>query len=154
MEALLGILTNLGFDSTLWPLLALMVGFHVLLSATYLRPHQALLRHRKEQTEGIKKEAQALSARADDRYSLYRSHLKKTNDAITKIFHRAEEDAKKEEAQILEAASKNCRDMITHAQQTMNAEKVDLATQLRGQVPGLADEIVSKALGRSLNMRS
>lgn len=153
MDALYSIIANLGFDSTFLPLFALMFVLYLFLSNLYLKPYQHLLHHRKEKTEGTKKEAQALAAKADDKYSLYRSRIKETNDKIQKIFKESEELAKKEESKIMSDALSKSKDILQSAQQQLESEKKSALESLSKEIPMIASEIATKALGRAVNAR-
>lgn len=153
MDALYSIIANLGFDSTFLPLFALMFVLYLFLSNLYLKPYQHLLHHRKEKTEGTKKEAQALAGKAEDKYSLYRSRIKETNDKIQKIFKEAEESAKKEEAKVLADAVGKSKDILQKAQAELESEKKTALETLSKDIPNIASEIATKALGRAVNVR-
>src|SRR5581483_9418822 len=109
MEALQQIAAQLGLDKTFYPLFGLMLVLYLLLRTVYFKPFEKLLQERKQRTEGAKKEAQGLIARAEEKLMQYKARLKETNERARKHIGEAEEAAKKEESKVLSEAAKQAK---------------------------------------------
>lgn len=150
MDAFINIASQLGIDHTLFYLFALMFPFYLVLRAVYLKPFQKLLHDRKEKTEGMKKEAEALSLKADAVYTDYKLKIKDVHEQARHAYLEAEKYAKNEEAKILAEAAMKSKTTLQAAQKELDAQKKATLDDLAKDVTGLASEIAEKILGRSV----
>jgi F-type H+-transporting ATPase subunit b len=148
MDQLKLVAEQLGIDETFYYLFGLMVLLYVVLSAVYLKPFQRLLHSRKEKTEGSKKEAQELSAKAEEKFNTYKARLKDVNEKARQTFRASEEQAKKEEGKILADAAMKSKVSLQNTQKELDAQRKATLDALTNDVAGIAEDIAAKVLGR------
>jgi F0F1-type ATP synthase membrane subunit b/b' len=148
MDTLKQIIAQLGIDDSFFWLFGMMWVLYALLSVTYLKPFQKLLHARKEKTEGTKKEAAELTARAEEKFGQYKERLKEITDEARREYRSREEAAKKEEAKILGDASHKAKTALQGAQRELDSQKKAVLETLSNDISGLATDIATKVLGR------
>lgn len=153
MEALTQIAGQLGVDETFFYLFALVWVFFFVFSTTYLRPYQRLLHDRHLKTEGAKKEALDLTAKAEEKFAQYKARLKEVNDQARATVRASEEAAKKEESKIIGEASTKSKVALQNAQSELDAQRKATLDALSGEIAGIANDIASKAMGRPVSAR-
>ena len=153
MDTLIEIATQLGIDSTFYYLFVLVLVLYFLMSATYLRPFQKHLHHRKEKTDGVKKEAQELTGRAEEKFSQYKARLKDVNDQARQAMRENEETARREESKILADAGTKAKASLQSIQKELDTQKKITVEALSGEISGLATEIATKVMGRPAGTR-
>lgn len=147
MDALAQIAAQLGLDDTFFFLFGLIIVLYFFLSQAYLKPYQRLLHERKHSIDGVKKEAAAVMARAEDTFASYKERLKSvTHDSHLRI-RESEEIARKEESKILGVASANAKAALQNAQHQLEEQHRTAVASLSSEISGLAQQIAEKVLG-------
>lgn len=144
---------QLGIDSSFYYLFGLIVGLYFFLSFAYLRPFQKLLEQRRARTEGTKEDAADLIAKADEIFNQYKARLKQVNDEARQILRDGEAVARKEEAQILDAASQKSKAALQDAVKELEGQRRAAVESLGGSIIGLAGDIATKVLGRQVSAK-
>ncbi|MEW6057937.1 MAG: ATP synthase F0 subunit B [Bdellovibrionota bacterium] len=152
MDALRDIAAQLGLDQTFFYLFGLVFALHLFLSATYLKPFQKLIEHRRKKTEGVKEEAQQLMAQAEEKFNQYKSRLKEVNERARSAYRDSEEQARKEESRILGEASARAKDTLQETQKELDQQRKATVAALSGEISGMASEIATKVMGRPLGV--
>jgi F0F1-type ATP synthase membrane subunit b/b' len=142
------ILNQLGVDHTFVYLFFLIMGLYFTLSVVYLKPFQNLLLKRKENTEGAKKQAQALLDQAEKKLELYKARLKDVRSRAQSMSAELHEEAKTEEAKILGEATTKAKSLILSKQKELENEKKSALALLEKELPDLSSKIAEKILGR------
>lgn len=153
MEQLAQIAAQLGIDNSFYYLFGMMYVLFLLLSTIYVKPFQKLIIYRREKTEGVKKEAQELTAQAEDKFSQYKTRLKAVNDKARQSFRDSEEAARKEESKIVAEASSKAKDSLQTTQRELDVQRKAALEALSGEISGIATDIATKVMGRQVSAR-
>lgn len=153
METLKQIAGQLGIDETFYYLFALVVLLYAVLSIVYLKPFQKLLHQRREKTEGAKKEAQELVAKAEEKFAQYKARLKEVNDKARQQMRESQEAAKKEESKIVGEAAMRVKVSLQNTQKELDAQRKVTLEALAADISGLSAEIATKVMGRPVGTR-
>lgn len=153
MEQLAQIAGQLGIDHTFYYLFGMMYVLFLLVSNIYVKPFQRLIILRREKTEGVKKEAQELTAQAEEKFSQYKARLKEINEKARQMLRDGEEVARKEESKILADAGSQAKESLQNTQKDLEAQRKAALDALSGEISGLAGEIATKVMGRPVNAR-
>lgn len=149
MDALAQIAAQLGIDESFYYLFGMMFVLYLLLRLVYLKPFQHLLHERKVKTEGAKKEAEELKAKAEQTHANYKARLKEVNDRARNALREGEDLAKKEEAKILGEAANKAKAALQNTQKELDAQRKAIIDALTGEISGMADQIAVKVMGRN-----
>jgi F-type H+-transporting ATPase subunit b len=153
MEILAQIAAQLGIDQTILYVFPLIVVLYVLLSVFYLKPFQRHLHHRREKTEGAKKAASELSARAEEKLAQYKARMKEIHEKSRGIVNENREAAKKEEMRIVGEASTKAKGTLQSAQKELEQQRRATLDALSGDISTIATDIATKAMGRPMGAR-
>lgn len=153
MEQLAQIAAQLGIDHTFYYLFGMMYVLFILISTIYVKPFQKLIVYRREKTEGVKKEAQELTAQAEDKFTQYKARLKDVNEKARTAFRESEEGARKEESKIAAEASSKAKDSLQATQRELDVQRKAALEALSGEISGIATDIATKVMGRSVSVR-
>jgi F0F1-type ATP synthase membrane subunit b/b' len=143
------IASQLGINSSIFYLFVLICVFHLVVSNLYIKPYQKLFEQREKSTSGASRQAEDLIKKTEQMQALYMERVKDLNIKVRAIHKEQEDKAKIEAAAILQKASAEIREKAQAAQQALEAEKNGVWKQLSGETGDLAQEIVSKVLGRT-----
>ena len=153
MEELAQIAAQLGIDHTFYYLFGMIMVLYGLLSVAYLKPHQQLLHDRKQKTDGAKKEADLIKAKAEETFLQYKARLKEVNEKARQTLRENEEVAKKEETKIVSEAANRAKTSLQNTQKELEAQRKVTIDALATEIANIADEIAAKAMGRSVNAK-
>ena len=148
MEVLQGFIQQFGIDSTVFYLLGLIFVFQLVFQRLYVAPFQNLLHERKKNTSGLKLYSSEIVEEAEKKFTEYKNKLKKANEKAIDILKDAQEQSRAKEGKILQDASIKAKEKFNLTQKTLEDQKSEVIQSLDKEVVGLADEIVTKVLGR------
>lgn len=150
MEQLQGVADQLGIDHTFLPVFGLMFVLYLVLSAVYLKPFQHIIENRRKKTQGTKDSAKDMLSEVEAKSLKYSESLKLTNSKVKKVLHEAEQIAKKEESVIMADSQAKAKDVVQAAVKQLEVTKTQILKDLEKDIPGVANEIAAKVLGRAI----
>lgn len=128
------------------PTLLLLLIVHVYLKRMFFRPMREVLAKRREATEGARKSAEALVAKASEQAAALEASLHQAREAI----YREQEEARRrwigEQTARLEEARRSSRDLIQQAKQQLEMEAAAAKRDLTATTAALADQIARSIL--------
>jgi F0F1-type ATP synthase membrane subunit b/b' len=148
MEVLQGFIQQFGIDSTVFYLLGLIFIFQLVFQRLYVVPFQNLLHERKKNTAGLKSYSVDVAAEAEKRFTEYKNKLKKANEKALEVLKEAQDHSRSKEGKILQDAAIKAKEKFNLTQKTLEDQKSEVIQSLDKEVIGIADEIVTKVLGR------
>ena len=130
------------------PTLLLLLIVHLYLKWMFFRPMREVLDKRREATEGARKSAEALLAKASEKAAAIEATLRKARE---EIYHEQEEARRRwigEQTARLEEARRSSRDLIHQAQQELDTAAASAKRNLAATTAALADQIARSLLER------
>jgi len=128
------------------PTLLLLLIVHLYLKRMFFGPMREVLAKRREATEGARKSAEALLAKASEKAAALEAALRKAREQI----YQEQEEARRrwigEQTARLEEARRNSRDLIHQAKQQLDAEAAAAKRDLTATTAALADQIAQSLL--------
>jgi F-type H+-transporting ATPase subunit b len=128
------------------PTLVLLLIVHLYLKRMFFGPMRDVLAKRREATEGTRKSAEALLAKASEKAAALEAALRKAREEI----YQEQEDARRrwiaEQTARLEEARRSSRDLIHQAKQQLDAEAAAAKRDLTATTAALADQIAQALL--------
>ena len=128
------------------PTVILLLIVHFYLKSVFFGPMRDVLAKRREATEGARKEAEALLARASEKTAALEAALRKAREEV----YREQEEVRRqwisEQSARLEEARRATRDLIHQAKQQLEAETAAGKRELTATTAALADEIAQSLL--------
>ncbi len=132
------------------PTIVLLYLFYFFLKANFFKPLERVMAERAKRTEGVRKEAEAVQAAAQEKVRAYREALKK---ARTDVY--AEQDVLRRGA--LEDRAALIRETRVKAQEEIRAGKEALATELaraKAEVQGASQALAGEMVRAILEPRA
>jgi len=130
------------------PTVLLLLIVHLYLKWTFFGPMREVLAKRREATEGARKSAEALLAKASEKAASIEASLRTAREKI----YQEQEEARRhwigEQNTRIEEARKASRDLIHQAQQQLDAEAAAAKRDLTATTAALADHIARSLLER------
>jgi F0F1-type ATP synthase membrane subunit b/b' len=124
----------------------LLLIVHLYLKAMFFGPMRDVLAKRREATEGAKKSAEELLAKASEKTAALEAALRKAREEI----YQEQEEARRrwisEQNTRLEEARRASRDLIHHAKDQLDAEAAVAKRNLTAFTAVLADQIATSLL--------
>jgi F-type H+-transporting ATPase subunit b len=131
------------------PTVLLLLVVHFYLKRMFFRPMGDVLAKRRAATEGLLESAEAMRARASEQLAAIEAQLRQAREEI----YREQEEARRrwttEQANQLEVARGEARDLVRQGKSRLDAEAGTAKSQLATTVDALADQIVRTLLERS-----
>ena len=128
------------------PTLVLLLIVHVYLKWMFFGPMRDVLAKRREATEGTRKSAEALLAKASEKATALEAALRKAREEI----YQEQEEARRgwiaEQNTRLEEARRSSRDLIHQAKQQLDTESAAAKRDLTATTAALADQIAQSLL--------
>jgi len=128
------------------PTVLLLLIVHLYLKRMFFGPMRDVLAKRREQTEGTRKSAETLLAKASEKAAALEASLRKARDEI----YQEQEEARRrwigEQNARLEEARHSSRDLIHQAKQQLDAEASGAKRDLAATTAALADQIAQSLL--------
>ena len=128
------------------PTLVLLLVVHLYLKRMFFGPMREVLEKRRQDTEGARKSAEALVAKAGEKAAALEASLRKAREEI----YQEQEEARRrwitEQNARLEEARRASRDMIHQAKQQLDAEAAAAKRDLTATTAALADQIAQTLL--------
>jgi F-type H+-transporting ATPase subunit b len=141
---------NVDFDMTFLVQLVLFTTFIVVLKPLLFDPLLRVFEERERRTEGAKRDARDMDARAGELVSRYEAELEKVRQAAGVERDRLRAEAAKLEAQIMAEAREETAKILEAGKARIAAEIGALRTEVDAATPALAAEIASRILGREV----
>ena len=128
------------------PTVVLLLIVHLYLKRMFFGPMRDVLAKRREATEGARKSAEALLAKASEKAESLEASLRKAREEI----YQEQEEARRqwigEQNARLEEARRSSRDLIHQAKQQLDAEAAAAKRDLGATTAALADQIAQSLL--------
>ena len=128
------------------PTVLLLLIVHLYLKRMFFGPMRDVLAKRREATDGAKKSAEALLAKAAEKATALEASLRKAREEI----YQEQEEARRrwiaEQNARLEEARKSSRDLIHQAKQQLDTEAAAAKRDLTATTAALADQIAQSLL--------
>ena len=128
------------------PTVLLLLVVHLYLKRMFFGPMRDVLAKRREATEGARKSAEAMLAKASEKAAALEAALRKARDEI----YQEQEEARRrwigEQNARLEEARRSSRDLIHQAKQQLDAEAAAAKRDLAATTAALADQIAQSLL--------
>jgi F-type H+-transporting ATPase subunit b len=128
------------------PTVLLLLIVHLYLKRMFFGPMRDVLAKRREATEGARKSAEAMLAKASEKAAALEAALRKARDEI----YQEQEEARRqwigEQNARLEEARRSSRDLIHQAKQQLDAEAAAAKRDLAATTAALADQIAQSLL--------
>jgi F-type H+-transporting ATPase subunit b len=128
------------------PTVFLLLVVHLYLKRMFFRPMQELLAKRREATEGARKSAEALLAKASEKAASIEAALRKAREEIYKEQEETRHRWIAEQTAQLEEAKRGSRDLIHQAKQQLDIETAAAKRDLTATTAALADQIATSLL--------
>ncbi len=128
------------------PTVLLLLIVHLYLKRMFFGPMREVLAKRREATEGARKSAEALLAKASEKAAALEAALRKAREEI----YQEQEEARRgwigEQNARLEEARRGSRDLIHQAKQQLDTEAAAAKRDLAATTAALADQIAQSLL--------
>jgi F-type H+-transporting ATPase subunit b len=128
------------------PTLALLLIVHLYLKRMFFGPMREVLEKRREATEGARKSAEALLAKASEKAATLEASLRKAREEI----YQEQEEARRrwitEQTARLEEARRSSHDLIHQAKERLDTEAAAAKRDLTATTTALADQIARSLL--------
>lgn len=128
------------------PTVLLLLIVHLYLKRMFFGPMRDVLARRRESTEGARKSAEALLAKASEKAAALEASLRKAREEI----YQEQEEARRrwigEQNTRLEEARRSSRDLIHQAKQQLDTEAAAAKRDLAATTAALADQIAQSLL--------
>lgn len=128
------------------PTVLLLLIVHLYLKGMFFGPMRDVLAKRREATEGARKSAEALVAKASEKAAALEASLRKAREEI----YQEQEEARRtwiaEQSARLEEARHNSRDLIHQAKQQLDTEAAGAKRDLAATAAALGDQIAESLL--------
>ena len=128
------------------PTVLLLLIVHLYLKRTFFGPLREVLAKRREATEGARKSAEALVAKASEKAAAIEAALRKAREEIYQEQEEARRHWISEQNARLEEARRSSRDLIHQAKQQLDAEAAAAKRDLTATTAALADQIAQSLL--------
>lgn len=122
----------------------------VLLNFLLYRPLIRIMEERRQKTEGGHQHARDLEKQIQTRMEAYREKLQEAKTSASEERSALRAAAAEEEASIISDAQKKSSAQVKSVRDKVASEAQQARESLRGQAEGLAQQVASKVLGRSL----
>lgn len=119
-----------------------LIGLNYLL----VKPLRAKLKERADHMEGLLKESESFSERAESKLKNYEEVLTEARKAGTAARMEVKATAEAEEVALVEAAAAKAQAELAAARKTIAKETEAAMATLKGQVPAMADKVAAKVL--------
>jgi F-type H+-transporting ATPase subunit b len=130
------------------PTVLLLLIVHLYLKWMFFGPLREVLAKRREATEGARKSAEALVAKASEKAATIEASLRTAREKIYQEQEEARRQWTSEQNTRIEEARKASRDLIHRTQQQLDAEAAAAKRDLTATAAALADQIAQSLLGR------
>jgi F-type H+-transporting ATPase subunit b len=128
------------------PTVVLLLIVHLYLKRMFFGPMREVLAKRREATEGARKSAEALLAKASEKTAALEAALRKAREEI----YQEQEEARRgwigEQNARMEEARRSSRDLIHQAKQQLDGEATAAKRDLAATTAALADQIAQSLL--------
>jgi F-type H+-transporting ATPase subunit b len=128
------------------PTVVLLLIVHLYLKRMFFGPMREVLAKRREATEGARKSAEALLAKASEKTAALEAAIRKAREEI----YQEQEEARRgwigEQNARLEEARRGSRDLIHQAKQQLDTEAAAAKRDLAATTAALADQIAQSLL--------
>jgi F-type H+-transporting ATPase subunit b len=141
---------SVDLDLTFLAQLVLFTTFIVLLKPLLFDPLLRVFEERERRTEGVKKEAREMDARAAQVLTRYEGELEKIRQEAGVERERLRREAASLEAKILAEARAETARFLEEGKARIGAEVSEMRKELHVAQPALAAEIASQILGREV----
>jgi F-type H+-transporting ATPase subunit b len=128
------------------PTVLLLLIVHLYLKRMFFGPMRDVLAKRREATEGARKSAEALLAKASEKASALEASLRKAREEIYQEQEEARRNWIAEQNARLEEARHNSRDLIHQAKQQLDTEAAGAKRDLAATTAALGDQIAESLL--------
>jgi F-type H+-transporting ATPase subunit b len=128
------------------PTVVLLLIVHLYLKRMFFGPMRDVLAKRREATEGARKSAEALLAKASEKAEALEASLRKAREEIYQEQEEARRNWIAEQNARLEEARHNSRDLIHQAKQQLDTEAAGAKRDLAATTAALGDQIAESLL--------
>lgn len=146
---ILGILTSLGINESVWPLMGLFLIALLALSNLVFKPYLAAYTERENRTAGGESTADQYLQEARELQAEYEAKAKELNREMRTIFDQIKAQALKDQEARLLTAHQQFEDNVKKSREKVDVEYRNAQESLSSEVPTLSREIVAKLLGRA-----
>jgi F-type H+-transporting ATPase subunit b len=150
----LGVLLSGGsvidLDATLFVQMGIFFIAFLVLKSLVFKPVLAVFDAREQSTVGAKADAKRMEAEAAQKREHFEQELRKVSAAANEDRETQRNEAQRLARQLTEQARTQAQTTQKSAKDRLDAEAAVVRKQALAQVPGLAREITSKLLGRSV----
>lgn len=140
------ILRQLGLDHTFFIQLAIVAALYFILSRVFFRPFQQLIERRRARTVEDRKAAEELLQQAQSKMEEYQRRLAEERKLARTEIDNAIQAAKKEEAQLLQAARDEAKNVTQNAIADLEAQRDKIRKELQADVEQIAQMVSEKLL--------
>jgi F-type H+-transporting ATPase subunit b len=137
-------------DATLFVQMGIFFVAFFILKSLVFGPVVALFDAREAATDGAKAEAKRMQQEAVEKREHFESELRKVSSAANEDREKQRNEAQRLARQLTEQARQQANDAQKIAKDRLDAEAAKVRERALADVPGLAREITSKLLGRSV----
>ena len=151
MDQLLGILRQLGVNSTLWVQLVFFLVSYFFLSQFLFKPYMRNLEYRKKNTVGNAEEAIKLNSSAENLAMDYQGQVKAQNEKASSIYDKLKAEGLAEEERLVAQAKALASEVLEQTKRKIQEDMIAAQDALKGQIPQISRQIASRVLGRDLS---
>jgi F-type H+-transporting ATPase subunit b len=138
------------FGLYVWVTLAFLIVFYVLASKVFPRLDETLA-ERERRIKGSLEAAEATKAEAEKLLAEYRAQVSQIREEAARITEEARASAEALRKDLLAKADAEAREVVTKAQEQLNAERDRVIGELQRQLATWSAEIAAKIVEREIN---
>jgi len=142
---------SVDFDLTFVAQFVLFATFITILRPLLFQPLLRVFEERERRTEGAKREAREMDAKAGDLSTHYETELEKVRRIAGAERERLRAETAKLEAEIMAEARAEAAKILAAGKARIDAEVAQMRRDLERTKPALAAEIATRVLGRELS---
>lgn len=140
------ILTSLGINQTFWFQLVIFVFAYFGMAFIVFKPYLAAYDERRRRTVGGEKEAEQLTAEANQLEEQYKKQARELNDKVKALYNEQQGRANKERTEILEKARYEAEGRIAAGRKAIDDAMSEARSSIKQYIPGISEKIESKFL--------
>jgi F-type H+-transporting ATPase subunit b len=138
------------FGLYVWVTLAFLIVFYVLASKVFPKLEETLA-ERERRIKGSLEAAEATKAEAEKLLAEYRAQVSQIREEAARITEEARASAEALRKDLLTKAESEAREVVTKAQEQLNAERDRVIGELQRQLATWSAEIAAKIVEREIN---
>ena len=144
MDQVIGILTSLGINSTVFFQFGIFFVAYLGMNFIVFKPYLAAYKERQNRTVGGQQAAEDLLAEVEKQEEVFRGLARKLNENVKEIFQTHNSQAKKEVEEILSEAKSEADKEIQAAREELQSSMNQVRKEMENHIPEISQNIEKK----------